>query len=871
MAEHTPRCPGCFTTRIPDRADSCPTCGFQPEQAARQRSSIALPLGAMIRERYQIGRVLGEPGGFGVTYLAFDERLHTRVAIKEYMPRDVAGRATSDGSEVWSSGGHEETFQHGLDQFLREARTLAKFDHPNVVGVSNYFETNGTGYLVMDYYEGTTVHQHLAAQPDGWMDLERASGIIQEVANGLREVHAEGYLHRDIKPSNIYLTQDGRPILIDFGAARVALGEHSQNLSVLVTPGYAPYEQYRVRGDQGPHTDVYSCAATLYRMVTGTVPEPASERIVDDKLKPPRALNPAVPPELSTVIEEAMAVQGENRPATAKALQRRLRAVTYEGREEPQQEGRRVAEEETSSSTTSSRKARTSASSEAPQWATTLLGVLVLATLGLGGWAEYRYDLVGLFPEGTASGNTSVIADAGGEADPDLPESVGGDGSSARSADGVPSNGESPVGPQDSSPPADEENQAQVPEENDPSSQGQKESEPPADIADPGLPTNEEASDGPSRNAGEDSASESSQTSGESSSDQADPARGDGAGSEGPERLEPMPASEVEEGGSLNELVPHKGEGFDPQEHSITKINDTDRVDSEMMLESGARLTVQSKGRFTYDPNGAFRALDARKDTTDQFTYTAVRESDGRKLRGTVKIPIEGKNTPPTLETNEELGLKAEQAMVITRRNLKATDPDDKPGEIRFRVREGPTRGQILVGDDPVVEDSSFMQQDIGEGRVFYEDTTGEAGTDTLTFALEDDNGEGPEEETFRVSIEPAPEAGTTESDTSKSDVTKTASSTKDNCRIQFAATPSEGPDDLSPEDSTTLADSEVADELRPAEVAGKDLRVGVKYVETEEGAVYGLFSERTGTRKEMNERKKELTDTVDSALVRCF
>ena len=369
----------------------------------------------MIRDRYRIGRVLGKPGGFGITYLAFDERLHTRVAVKEYMPRDVAGRATSDGSEVWSSGGHEETFQHGLDQFLREARTLAQFDHPNVVGVSNYFETNGTGYLVMDYYEGTTVHQHLAAQPDGWMDPERASEIIQEVANGLREVHAEGYLHRDIKPSNIYLTQDGRPILIDFGAARAALGEHSQNMSVLVTPGYAPYEQYRLRGDQGPHTDVYSCAATLYRMVTGTVPEPASERIVDDKLKPPRALNPAVPPELSTVIEEAMAVQGENRPPTATALQRRLRAVTYEGRKEPQQEGRRVAEEETSSSTTSSRKTGTSTSSEAPQWATTLLGMLVLVALGLGGWAEYRYGLVGLFPEGTASGTTSVIADAGGE------------------------------------------------------------------------------------------------------------------------------------------------------------------------------------------------------------------------------------------------------------------------------------------------------------------------------------------------------------------------------------------------------------------------------------------------------------------------
>jgi serine/threonine protein kinase len=351
----------------------------------------------MIRDRYRIGRVLGQPGGFGVTYLAFDERLHTRVAIKEYMPRDVAGRATSDGSEVGSSGGHEETFQHGLDQFLREARTLAQFDHPNVVGVSNYFETNGTGYLVMDYYEGRTVTQRLSDEPDGRMAPETASGIIEEVADGLREVHAEGYLHRDIKPSNIYLTQEGRPILIDFGAARAALGEHSQNLSVLVSPGYAPYEQYRMRGDLGPYTDVYSCGATLYRMVTGTVPEPASERIVDDKLEPPRILNPEVPPELSTVIEEAMAVDGEDRPPTAAALQERLRAVTYETKDEQRSTAPEARSPEPPVRDASPERSA-SASTGAPQWATTLLGVLVVALFGLGGWADYQYGLVGLLP-----------------------------------------------------------------------------------------------------------------------------------------------------------------------------------------------------------------------------------------------------------------------------------------------------------------------------------------------------------------------------------------------------------------------------------------------------------------------------------------
>jgi serine/threonine protein kinase len=716
----------------------------------------------MIRDRYRIGRVLGQPGGFGVTYLAFDERLHTHVAIKEYMPRDVAGRATSDGSEVWSSGGHEETFQHGLDQFLREARTLAQFDHPNVVGVSNYFETNGTGYLVMDYYEGRTVTQRLSDEPDGRMAPETASGIIEEVANGLREVHAEGYLHRDIKPSNIYLTQEGRPILIDFGAARAALGEHSQNLSVLVSPGYAPYEQYRMRGDLGPYTDVYSCGATLYWMVTGTVPEPASERIVDDKLEPPRILNPEVPPELSTVIEEAMAVDGEDRPPTAAVLQERLRAVTYETKDEQRSTAPEARSPEPPVRDASPERSA-SASTGAPQWATTLLGVLVVALFGLGGWADYQYGLVGLLPAEPSSPPPS-IAEAGDETSPSEDNSELTDGSS-----GEENSGDEPGGSSGSDGGQPDGNQAgDSGSENDQSGFDGNESSSRGQSEDSDQAPDEDFGDYAGNEDGEDE-SESDETQGRSDESMGDSAGSDrndsetgnkqeadgsatGSSEESEETLGAKAVAVVQEGEHADRQISH--DAF-KRSFRIERVEETDKVGTEIKLSSGALLTVDPEGRFTYAPNGAFRDLDAGEDTTDRFTYTAVSESGDQKLRGTVKVPIRGENTPPELKGTGELTLRAEQVSPIPSRVLKATDPDDEAEELRFTVTEGPTRGEIRVGESLASADTAFTQRDVEEGRVFYADTTGEAGEDTFTVAVRDANGERAEG-ALQVRIEPA-------------------------------------------------------------------------------------------------------------------
>ena len=320
MAVADSLCPGCFGER--SRTPVCPQCGFDERQ---RPSHLALPPRTVLASQYVVGRVLGRPGGFGVTYLGWDLRLETRVAIKEYLPRDMAGRDPDHRSVALHADEDTASFRYGLDQFLLEARTLAKFNHPRVVRVRTFFEENGTAYLVMDYVDGVSLAEHLD-RAGGVLTEAQALAIMMPILDGLREIHRRGFLHRDIKPQNIYLTTDGSPILLDFGAARLALGERSRSLSVVLTPGFAPFEQYHRRGEQGPWTDIYACAATLYTLVTGRTPPDALEREKDDSLPAPRTVRSGLSPAFSAALVKAMSTDPHHRPASVEEFQALLRS-----------------------------------------------------------------------------------------------------------------------------------------------------------------------------------------------------------------------------------------------------------------------------------------------------------------------------------------------------------------------------------------------------------------------------------------------------------------------------------------------------------------------------------------------------------------
>ena len=312
----TTHCPYCFsfTPKIP-----CSNCGWQTPQ---DNPPPALPLGQVLDGRYRIGRVLGH-GGFGITYLAWDENLQLRLAIKEYLPRDCASRAADGVSLAIYAGQASEQFNYGLDRFLEEARALAHFDqHPGIVTVKNFFRAHGTGYCVMDYVEGITLSEYLGQQPNGRISFDAALKLLMPVMDALRAVHKESLLHRDIAPDNIYLTQDGRIKLLDFGAARYAASEHSKSLSIILKPGYAPEEQYRTKGNQGPWTDVYGLAATFYRAITGQVPPESLDRLDSDDLVAPSRLGIPITPGQEAILLKALAVKaGQRFPGMAELQQ----------------------------------------------------------------------------------------------------------------------------------------------------------------------------------------------------------------------------------------------------------------------------------------------------------------------------------------------------------------------------------------------------------------------------------------------------------------------------------------------------------------------------------------------------------------------
>jgi TPR repeat protein/serine/threonine protein kinase len=323
------RCPNCFAD---GPGDPCRHCGWR---AGNPTPAPYLPVGTLFDGRYRIGRVLGH-GGFGITYLGWDENLDLKLAIKEYLPRDLGARSGPGATVSVYTGEAQRWFQYGLERFQDEARTLAKFQqHPGIISVYNFFRANGTGYMVMEYVEGFTLKSYLDKK--GLLPYRTARRALLPVMDALRAVHAEGLLHRDVSPDNIYINQQKQVKLLDFGAARFAASEHSRSLSVVLKPGFAPVEQYSSKGKQGPWTDVYALAATFYHCITGETPPDAMDRLEEDGLRRPSQLGVEIPLVAEQMLLAGLAVRAKDRPQSMETFQRVFlqEGATTEARQAP--------------------------------------------------------------------------------------------------------------------------------------------------------------------------------------------------------------------------------------------------------------------------------------------------------------------------------------------------------------------------------------------------------------------------------------------------------------------------------------------------------------------------------------------------------
>lgn len=325
-------CFGCMKEKT--QAGPCPHCGFDENTYVPEPHH--LPPGTVLSGKYLLGRVLGE-GGFGITYIGWDLNLELRVAIKEYYPNGFVSRnsAVSQTLTVFT-GQKGDFFERGLERFVDEARRLGKFwGMSGIVGVKDYFRENKTAYIVMEFAEGQTLKELLGHQPQGRLPAAQVFEMMRPVMDALEAVHAAGIIHRDISPDNLMVDPKGNVRLLDFGAARNFLAAGEKSLSVMLKPGYAPEEQYRSKGVQGPWTDVYGLCATMYRAITGQVPEESLDRLESDTLKWPSQSGIAITPSQERALMTGLAVFQKNRFQNIGALRQALYAYGSAAQERP--------------------------------------------------------------------------------------------------------------------------------------------------------------------------------------------------------------------------------------------------------------------------------------------------------------------------------------------------------------------------------------------------------------------------------------------------------------------------------------------------------------------------------------------------------
>lgn len=278
--------------------------------------------GTVLDKKYLVGKVLGF-GGFGVTYIAWDQILQRKVAIKEYFPRECASRMNGTEEITIFTGDRKKQFRNGLKSFKEEAAKLMKLhDIIGTVNVFAIFEENNTAYLVMEYLDGCTLAQMLKEKKK--MPVEEALKMIRPVIRSLQEIHKNNLIHRDITPDNIFITKSGELKVLDFGSARYSALAQNKSISVIVKQGYAPPEQYQLYKDQGSWTDVYSLAATIYKMITGKVPEDSITRMVKDTLEAPSALGITITKSQENALLNALNTKISSRTQTMDAFEKQL-------------------------------------------------------------------------------------------------------------------------------------------------------------------------------------------------------------------------------------------------------------------------------------------------------------------------------------------------------------------------------------------------------------------------------------------------------------------------------------------------------------------------------------------------------------------
>ena len=315
------RCYGCFE-EIKDDKGICPLCGYK--EGTPPEEAIHMEPGTVLSDRYIVGKVIGY-GGFGVTYIGWDAKLEQKVAIKEYLPSEFSTRIPGQSKVSIFSGVKNEQFTSGLNKFVDEAKKLSKFQQEDgIVTIFDCIAENDTAYIIMEYLEGETLAERLKREKT--IPEKEAIEIMMPVMKSLEAVHEEGIIHRDIAPDNIFLAKDGKVKLIDFGAARFATTAYSRSLTVIIKPGYSAEEQYRSKSSQGPHTDVYSIAATIYKMLTGDTPPDALERRAKiehsrkEILTEPRKINKKITRITENAILNALNIQIEDRTPTIAQL-----------------------------------------------------------------------------------------------------------------------------------------------------------------------------------------------------------------------------------------------------------------------------------------------------------------------------------------------------------------------------------------------------------------------------------------------------------------------------------------------------------------------------------------------------------------------